>query len=50
MKRKQEFYVAPTVKVVEINVKHTLLAGSGEQLQSFMNGGQIDEWSDEVEE
>ena len=30
MKRKQEFYVAPTIKVVEINVKHTLLAGSGD--------------------
>lgn len=30
MKRKQEFYVSPTIKVVEINVKHTLLAGSGE--------------------
>lgn len=30
MKRKQEIYVAPTIKVVEINVKHTLLAGSGE--------------------
>ena len=28
MKRKQEFYVAPTIKVVEIKVRHTLLAGS----------------------
>lgn len=45
MKRKQEFYVAPTIKVVEINVKHTLLAGSGEQLQKYRNGGNI--WEDE---
>ena len=47
MKRKQEFYVSPTIKVVEINVKHTLLAGSGEQLQSFRDGGKINDWSEE---
>lgn len=47
MKRKKEFYVSPTIKVVEINVKHTLLAGSGEQLQSFENGGTL--WDDEEE-
>lgn len=29
MKRKQEIYVAPTIKVVEMKVRHTLLAGSG---------------------
>ena len=28
MKRKQEIYVAPTIKVVEMKVRHTLLAGS----------------------
>lgn len=47
MKRKQEIYVAPTIKVVEMKVRHTLLAGSGEQLQRYRNGGKIDDWSEE---
>ena len=44
MKRKQEIYVAPTIKVVEMKVRHTLLAGS--QLQRYRNGGNIWEDSD----
>jgi hypothetical protein len=48
MKRKQEIYVAPTIKVVEIKVRHTLLAGS-EQLESFENGDRIDAWSNDFE-
>ena len=45
MKRKQEIYVAPTIKVVEMKVRHTILAGSGEQLQKYRNGGTL--WDDE---
>lgn len=37
MKRKQEIYVAPTIKVVEMKVRHTLLAGSGETRIQKMN-------------
>lgn len=44
MKRKQEIYVAPTIKVVEMKVRHTLLAGS-DQLQEYRNGGKL--WDDE---
>lgn len=45
MKRKQEIYVAPTIKVVEMKVRHTLLAGS-DQLQRYGNGGRINDWSE----
>lgn len=51
MKTKKEFYVSPTIEVVEINGSHTLLTGSEDkQLQNFRSGGKIDEWSNDDEE
>ncbi len=46
---KKKIYSAPQQKVVIQKSRTSLLAGSGEQLQSFSNGGEIDAWS-EVDE
>ncbi len=44
MKQSKKNYLSPEVKIVDLKHQRPLLAGS--QLQSFRNGGKIDDWSD----
>lgn len=47
MKKNKKNYLSPTVTIVELKQQRPLLAGSGEQLQKYRNGGTL--WDDEEE-